>query len=241
MKYKLSIIFTFAIYSHRYMFGLIPVGCRWQMRKPYPLHKYWFCRVLFVVNMQDGCCLSQHWVLTCDVQQRIRSHYYRSLDDVEKDVLLLCKNAQTYNVEGSLVSLIVYWLWLFMGLLNNIIVNKSSAVAENGNHARAKYIIVLLMPTAVPSGILIHLARRDIGWKVGAAVPLSVGELGPHLMQCRLGRGLPLYQVVSWSIQQFGHNRYGPGFTDTGCPACIHELRTVFGCGPFRGGSWVRI
>jgi len=38
------------------------------------------------------------------VQQRIRSHYYRSLDDVEKDVLLLCKNAQTYNVEGSLVS-----------------------------------------------------------------------------------------------------------------------------------------
>jgi len=37
------------------------------------------------------------------VQQRIRSHYYRSLDDVEKDVLLLCKNAQTYNVEGSLV------------------------------------------------------------------------------------------------------------------------------------------
>lgn len=37
------------------------------------------------------------------VQQRIRLHYYRSLDDVERDVLLLCKNAQTYNVEGSLV------------------------------------------------------------------------------------------------------------------------------------------
>jgi len=42
-------------------------------------------------------------VVCCGVQQRIRSHYYRSLDDVEKDVLLLCKNAQTYNVEGSLV------------------------------------------------------------------------------------------------------------------------------------------
>ena len=25
----------------------------------------------------------------------------------------------------------------------------------------------------------------------GAAVPLSVGELGPHLTQRRLGRGLP--------------------------------------------------
>jgi len=58
------------------------------------------------------------------VQQRIRSHYYRSLDDVEKDVLLLCKNAQTYNVEGSLVSLIFYWLWLFMLLRNSIIVKK---------------------------------------------------------------------------------------------------------------------
>jgi len=29
--------------------------------------------------------------------------------------------------------------------------------------------------------------------KVGAVVPLSVGELGPHLIQCGLGRGLPAY------------------------------------------------
>jgi len=33
-----------------------------------------------------------------------------------------------------------------------------------------------------------------------------LGELGPHLTQCRLGRGLPPYQVASWSIQPFGHN-----------------------------------
>jgi len=34
--------------------------------------------------------------------------------------------------------------------------------------------------------------------KWGGAVPLSVEELGPHLTQCRLGRGLlPLYQVAS--------------------------------------------
>jgi len=31
----------------------------------------------------------------------------------------------------------------------------------------------------------------------GAAVPLSRGELGPHLTQCGLGRGLPPYQVAS--------------------------------------------
>jgi len=39
-----------------------------------------------------------------------------------------------------------------------------------------------------------------------AAVPLSVGELGAHLTQYRLGRGLPPYQVASYSIQPFGHN-----------------------------------
>ena len=32
------------------------------------------------------------------------------------------------------------------------------------------------------------------------------GELGSHLTQCRLGQGLPLYQVASWSIYALGHN-----------------------------------
>jgi len=31
----------------------------------------------------------------------------------------------------------------------------------------------------------------------GAAVPLSLKELGPRLTQCGLGRGLPPYQVLS--------------------------------------------
>jgi len=56
----------------------------------------------------------------------------------------------------------------------------------------------------------------------GAAVPLW-GELGPHLTQCRLGRGLPLYQVASSSIQPFGHNRHG--------------LKSVGLLYPFRGGA----
>jgi len=41
---------------------------------------------------------------------------------------------------------------------------------------------------------------------MGAPVPHSVGELGPHLTQCGMGRGLSPYQVASWSIQPFGHN-----------------------------------
>jgi len=49
-----------------------------------------------------------------------------------------------------------------------------------------------------------RLAAIDIGRKVGIAVPLYVGELGLYVTQCRLGRGLPPYQVASWPIQLFG-------------------------------------
>jgi len=59
--------------------------------------------------------------------------------------------------------------------------NKSSAVAEMSD----------------------RFATIDMGRKVGSVVLLS---LGPHLIQCRLGRGLPAYHVASWSIQPFGHN-----------------------------------
>ena len=36
-------------------------------------------------------------------QERINSHKYRTLDDLEEDFSLMCKNAQTYNIEGSIV------------------------------------------------------------------------------------------------------------------------------------------
>jgi len=57
------------------------------------------------------------------------------------------------------------------------LMDKSSAVAEMGD----------------------RLTTVDESRKVwgGAAVPLSVGELGPHLTECCPGRGLPLYQVAS--------------------------------------------
>ncbi|KAL3186507.1 hypothetical protein MRX96_027543 [Rhipicephalus microplus] len=37
------------------------------------------------------------------IKARIREHRYRTLDDLEDDFMLLCVNAQTYNVEGSLI------------------------------------------------------------------------------------------------------------------------------------------
>ena len=41
-----------------------------------------------------------------------------------------------------------------------------------------------------------RLTTKDMGRKLGA-VPLRAEELGPHLAQCRLGGGLPPYQVGS--------------------------------------------
>ena len=49
-----------------------------------------------------------------------------------------------------------------------------------------------------------------MGRKLGSCASLGEVELDPHLTQCRLGWGLPPYQVVSWCIQPFGHNRHGP-------------------------------
>jgi len=34
------------------------------------------------------------------------------------------------------------------------------------------------------------------GTKMGTAVPPFLGEMGSHLTQCRLGRGLPPYQMT---------------------------------------------
>ncbi|XP_037121131.1 probable global transcription activator SNF2L2 isoform X1 [Syngnathus acus] len=35
------------------------------------------------------------------IRERVRNHKYRSVGDLEKDIFLLCNNAQTYNLEGS--------------------------------------------------------------------------------------------------------------------------------------------
>ena len=54
-----------------------------------------------------------------------------------------------------------------------------------------------------------RLATTNMGRKEESRyAPFGGGEreLGPHLTQCGLGRGLPMYQVASWFIQLFGHN-----------------------------------
>jgi len=55
-----------------------------------------------------------------------------------------------------------------------------------------------------------RLATVDMDHKLGAVPLFCGGELGPHLAQYGLGRGLPPYQVASWSIHPFGRNRHGP-------------------------------
>jgi len=42
-----------------------------------------------------------------------------------------------------------------------------------------------------------RLATIGMGRKWGGAAVGAGSPLGPHLTQCGLGRGLPLYQVVS--------------------------------------------
>ena len=46
-----------------------------------------------------------------------------------------------------------------------------------------------------------------MGQKVlGLLCPSSGSGFGLHLIRCDQGRGLPPYQVASWSIEPFGHN-----------------------------------
>ena len=84
-----------------------------------------------------------------------------------------------------------------------------------------------------------HLAAIDMGRKLEAVPPL--GELGPHLTQCRLGWELPPYQVVSWRIQPFDHNEHGPKIGGL-CPFWGEELGShLTQCGRGRGLPWCQV
>jgi len=74
----------------------------------------------------------------------------------------------------------------------------SIALFQHNLHTRAQH--------------LLRWTTIDMGRKVGAAVPLFGGALGPHLTQCDLGRGPPPCQPSGISIQPFDHNRHGPKF-----------------------------
>jgi len=97
--------------------------------------------------------------------------------------------------------------------------NKSSAVAEMGD----------------------RLTSIDMGWKDAGCCVFFGGELGLHLTQCHLGRGLglPPYQVTSWSTKRFGHKRHGPKIG--GC-ATLGELdphlTQAKSLSPYQVASW---
>ena len=61
----------------------------------------------------------------------------------------------------------------------------------------------------------------------GLLCPFPWGELGPHVT-CGLVRGLPPYQVASWSVQLFGHNTptLQAGQTDRTGQRCYSSERT---------------
>ena len=71
-----------------------------------------------------------------------------------------------------------------------------------------------------------RLATIGMGRKWGGTAVEGGGAgspLGHHLTQCGLGRGLPLYQVASWSIQPFGQNCRNATLLRVGIP-----LRAIF-------------
>jgi len=68
--------------------------------------------------------------------------------------------------------------------------DKCSAVAKTGDHfATINMGHGLWTQTVLPAPV-------NPESYLGAAVTLSVGELGPHLTQCGMGRGLPPHQVA---------------------------------------------
>ena len=70
-----------------------------------------------------------------------------------------------------------------------------------------------------------RLATIDMGQKVGVLFPL-LGEPDPHLIQCRLGRGLPR---TKWH-------------RDPSCRVATTDISRKLGAVPlWLGGSWVLI
>lgn len=45
------------------------------------------------------------------MRKNIKIHKYRCMEDMDRDMALLCTNAQLYNMEGSLVS---YKHWFYL-------------------------------------------------------------------------------------------------------------------------------
>jgi len=70
-----------------------------------------------------------------------------------------------------------------------------------------------------------RLATTEVGRKLGVC-PLGEGVMGAHLTRCRLGRGLPLYQVEASTLHP--HVMNVPSTRPTYIPNCILIGSAVF-------------
>ncbi|XP_034564829.1 probable global transcription activator SNF2L2 isoform X2 [Notolabrus celidotus] len=85
------------------------------------------------------------------IRERVRNHKYRSVGDLEKDIFLLCHNAQTYNLEGSQIyedSIVIKSV--FESARQRIVTDQerketvSTSHSDNGGRAEDQFV-----PTAV--------------------------------------------------------------------------------------------
>ena len=56
-------------------------------------------------SVRLSVCLSLQYMIL--LQDNITKHRYHSIDELEADILLLCQNTHTYNVEGSQVKVLL--------------------------------------------------------------------------------------------------------------------------------------
>uniref|UniRef100_A0A672F7I3 Si:dkey-226m8.10 n=1 Tax=Salarias fasciatus TaxID=181472 RepID=A0A672F7I3_SALFA len=86
------------------------------------------------------------------IRERVRNHKYRSVGDLEKDIFLLCHNAQTYNLEGSQIyedSIVIKSV--FESARQRIVTDEeqketvSASHSDNGGGAEDQFV-----PSAVP-------------------------------------------------------------------------------------------
>ncbi|XP_040012672.1 probable global transcription activator SNF2L2 isoform X2 [Xiphias gladius] len=88
------------------------------------------------------------------IRERVRNHKYRSVGDLEKDIFLLCHNAQTYNLEGSQIyedSIVIKSV--FESARQRIVTDEeqkeSASHSDNGGRAEDQFVPSAVKPLPV--------------------------------------------------------------------------------------------
>ncbi|KAG7498285.1 putative global transcription activator SNF2L2 [Solea senegalensis] len=103
--------------------------------------------------------------------ERVRNHKYRSVGDLEKDIFLLCHNAQTYNLEGSQIyedSIVIKSV--FESARQRIVTDEeqreavSTSHSDNGSRAEDQFVPSAVKPSPVQlkKGIKEERSRNTI-------------------------------------------------------------------------------